>query len=166
MNGTYLQYPSNCKACIDRSELELKQFNPYFILMNKNKFQTRICYEKSQAINTQEKYYYDSFTQTIVVCNKYQQCYNKIIIHQNLHCDSSTYYEQSEQSNDEYFEKKNDIQKVQRHLNFLIIKKIFLQGTFNLNIPQFKFKIYHAYFDEDLQIFSKLAIACFFLIIN
>ncbi|CAD8105541.1 unnamed protein product [Paramecium primaurelia] len=106
-NGTCLQCPYNCKACIDRSEQEIKQVNPYFILTNQNKFQTRICYEKSSDINTQEKYYYDSFTQTIVVCNKYQQCYNKIIIHQNIHCDPFTYYEQSEQSNDEYFEYKN-----------------------------------------------------------
>ncbi|CAD8101522.1 unnamed protein product [Paramecium sonneborni] len=108
-NRSCMQCPSNCKACIDRSESEIYEVNPYFILTDQNKFQTRICYEKSQANNTQEKFYYDSFTQTVVVCNKYDSCYNKIIILQNLYCDASTYLEQQQESNDQYFESKNVI---------------------------------------------------------
>ncbi|CAK74425.1 unnamed protein product (macronuclear) [Paramecium tetraurelia] len=108
-NGGCLQCPPNCIACVERSESEIQQVNPYFILTDSNKFQTRKCYEKAKVGNTPEKYYQDSLSQTIVVCNKYEQCYNKIIFRQIIHCDDTTYYDEYFQTNDEYFESKNVI---------------------------------------------------------
>ncbi|CAD8181409.1 unnamed protein product [Paramecium octaurelia] len=106
-NGICLQCPANCKACMDRSQSDIYQLNPYFLLNDQNKYQTRICYEKSKASIPQEQYYQDSLTQTVVVCNKYEQCYNEIIIRQNIHCDPFYYYDQQNESGDEYFESMN-----------------------------------------------------------
>ncbi|CAD8115716.1 unnamed protein product [Paramecium primaurelia] len=105
-NGSVLQCPSNWKVCMYRGESEVKEVNPYFISKNQNNFQTRICYEKSQASKKQENYYYSYLFPQIqqVVTNM-----NNVII--KLFTlkprGTSTYYEQQQLSNDEYFESMN-----------------------------------------------------------
>ncbi|CAD8113596.1 unnamed protein product [Paramecium sonneborni] len=165
-DGLCIQCPSNCKACLDRSDQEIQQVNPYFILTDQNKFQTRICFEKSIYTNSQEKYHYDSLTQTIVVCNKFDKCYNKIMILQNLYCDGNDFYDLYLQSNDENFMVKNiplfrffqydylDILETPQLFDYL--------NDISVRHVQFEFTIIQGFnqgceFSNNLEIFSTLA---------
>ncbi|CAK72942.1 unnamed protein product (macronuclear) [Paramecium tetraurelia] len=105
--GTCLTCPSNCLACLNRSLDEIADINPYFIVTNSNVQLTRKCYEKSNKINLQENYFHDSFTQTISICTENLQCYNKIIIKQNIYCDFDDLMTKQYESNDEFFASKN-----------------------------------------------------------
>ncbi|CAD8087563.1 unnamed protein product [Paramecium sonneborni] len=89
--GICQQCPFNCVACLDRTKEEIYEINPYFIMTNLNEQFTRKCFEKTRKINEYENYFYDSYTQQINTCNLYNQCYNKILIKQNLYCDDGQY---------------------------------------------------------------------------
>ncbi|CAD8169357.1 unnamed protein product [Paramecium pentaurelia] len=144
LDGSCRKCPSNCKACSDRTYEEIEELNPQFFLTENNYYKTRICYEKSTNQFGQEKYYQDSLTQTVVVCTKYDQCVNKIIIQINAYCDSYDYYTQKQQSNDEFFDHKNillsqygfyeylsELQTVQLfdYLNYISVKYVQFEYT-------------------------------------
>ncbi|CAD8073527.1 unnamed protein product [Paramecium sonneborni] len=146
--GKCLQCPSNCIACIDRTKMEIYEINPYFILTNQNLHFTRKCYEKTNEINQFKNYFYDSFTQQISVCNINLQCYNKIIIKQNLYCSDEQFYTlkheailrddlQFEQNNlwigdlfdeDHYF-KKFETPYIYQYLNEISIRQVQYEFT-------------------------------------
>ncbi|CAK67135.1 unnamed protein product (macronuclear) [Paramecium tetraurelia] len=104
INGTCLQCPSNCIACLERNQEEILDINPHYIQNDNNAQYSRKCYEKAKK---EGKYYFDFLTQTITVCTNYLHCYTKYIVQQNVFCDFIQYKQLLDDNNNDQFKQKN-----------------------------------------------------------
>ncbi|CAD8108038.1 unnamed protein product [Paramecium primaurelia] len=157
--------PSNCVACLDRQESEIKKINPYFILTSQNVQQTRICFEISQKTLSNTHYHYDTFTQTVSTCNQNKQCYNRIIFKLNLFCDYSDYFEKMFSQNDIYFAKTNlplDRFYDEYYLNFYESQQLYTYlNEIQVKYASYEFTLIQGYAEEclmknNLNIYSTL----------
>ncbi|CAD8117448.1 unnamed protein product [Paramecium sonneborni] len=85
-NGKCLACPSNCGACLDRTNYGIELFNPNFITSTTNLKYTRICYEQFHLDSFEGYYFNDQSLKTITFCEKYNKCYHKVIFVNNIYC--------------------------------------------------------------------------------
>ncbi|CAD8084407.1 unnamed protein product [Paramecium sonneborni] len=90
-NGKCLTCPSNCRACLERTDDEIIELNPYFILSPTNLKYTRICYENFnlEPSDFGGKYFNYQQLKTITFCEKYNKCYYQVILVQNIYCNQN-----------------------------------------------------------------------------
>ncbi|CAD8087564.1 unnamed protein product [Paramecium sonneborni] len=107
--GICLTCPNYCAACQERSTQEIQNINPYFITTDNNIKYTRICYEGFQQ-DSQEGFYYNDYNvQTITFCEKYDKCYHKAILKQNVYCENNSFNQDLDKSADKIYFKQNNI---------------------------------------------------------